>query len=95
MTTPLRTVGCHAARTTAKAAYGTDTMKTKRGDEKQMTIEEAIYCMKSYLPGNEVEDCVSCPYYGSVNDGDNCYVCRSYEAHRMAIRALEKMTEDT
>ena len=60
-----------------------------------MTIEEAIYCMKSYLPGNEVEDCVSCPYYGSVNDGDNCYVCRSDEAHRMAIRALEKMTEDT
>ena len=59
-----------------------------------MTIEEAIYCMKSYLHDNEVEDCVSCPYYGSVNDGDNCYVCRSDEAHRMAIRALEKMMED-
>ena len=59
-----------------------------------MTIEEAIYCMKSYLPGNEVKDCVSCPYYGSVDDGDNCYVCRSSEAHRMAIRALEKMMDD-
>lgn len=79
---------------TAKAAYGTDTMKTKRGDEKQMTIEEAIYCMKSYLPGNEVEDCVSCPYYGSVNDGDNCYVCRSSEAHLLAIEALKKMREE-
>ena len=95
MTTPLRTVGCHAARTTAKAAYGTDTTKTKRGDEKQMTIEEAIYCMKSYLPGNEVEDCVKCPYYASICIEDGFYTCRSDEAHRMAIRALEKMMEDT
>ena len=59
-----------------------------------MTIREAIYCMKSYLPDSELEHCTSCPYYGSVSVGDNVFVCRSDEAHRMAIQALEKMMED-
>lgn len=59
-----------------------------------MTIEEAIYCMKSYLPGNEVEGCLGCPYYGSVSCGDNCYTCKSSEAHKLAIEALTKMKEE-
>jgi len=59
-----------------------------------MTIREAIYCMKSYLPDNEVEDCLKCPYYASICIEDGFYTCRSDEAHRMAIQALEKMMED-
>lgn len=59
-----------------------------------MTVDEAIYCMKSYLPDNEVEHCVSCPYYGSVSLGDNCYTCKSSEAHKLAIEALTKMKEE-
>lgn len=53
-----------------------------------MTIEEAIYCMNSYLPDNK-DSCYSCPYYGSKKVDDQLYVCNSAEAHRMAIKALE------
>lgn len=45
-----------------------------------MTREDAIYCMTSYLPDNEVEHCTSCKYYDA---------CKSDEAHKMAIRSLE------
>lgn len=51
-----------------------------------MTIDEAIYCMKSYLPGNEIEDCLNCPYYGD----DLISHCRSSDAHKLAIMALEE-----
>ena len=46
-----------------------------------MTREEAIYCMRSYLPEREgaIEDCPKCKYYGD---------CKSAEAHKMAIEAL-------
>lgn len=54
---------------------------------KKMTIDEAIYCMKSYLPGNEIEDCLNCPYYGTSLTSS----CRSSDAHSLAITALEKM----
>ena len=51
-----------------------------------MTLEEAIYCMKSYLPDNRVESCIRCKYYES---------CHSNEAHEMAIEALkaQKLSE--
>lgn len=57
-----------------------------------MTIDEAIYCMKSYLPDDRVEHCVNCPYYGSVEVEKNIYVCRSSDAHKTAIKALEKLS---
>lgn len=59
-----------------------------------MTVDEAIYCMKSYLPDNEVEHCINCPYYGAVRTDGNSYTCRSSEAHKLAIEALTKMKEE-
>lgn len=56
-----------------------------------MTIDDAIYCMKSYLPDIDIEHCLDCPYYGTVHYDDQTAVCRSSEAHRLAIAALEKM----
>ena len=53
-----------------------------------MTVQEAIYCMKTYLPDSEAS-CVDCPYYGTVDNGDNVFTCKSSEAHQMAIKALE------
>ena len=55
-----------------------------------MTIEEAIYCMKSYLPDG-AEKCLSCPYYGSKEVDSQVSVCNSSEAHRLAIEALTRM----
>ena len=46
-----------------------------------MTREEAIFCMKSYLPEGTYERCPSCKYYEN---------CKSSEAHKMAIKALEQ-----
>ena len=60
-----------------------------RGDKPILTIDEAIYCMKSYLPGNEIEDCLNCPYYGD----DLISHCRSSDAHKLAIMALEEIKE--
>lgn len=66
------------------------------GDPKEMTVDEAIYCMKSYLPDHTEEKCTQCRFYGikEQNFGDQCfYVCQSAEAHRMAIEALKKLKE--
>lgn len=54
-----------------------------------MTIEEAIYCLKSYMPDAEDDMCKNCKYYGSVKDG-SAYICKSNAAREMAIEALEK-----
>ena len=59
-----------------------------------MTIDEAIYCMKSYLPDYNEEHCLKCKYYGSKKKGD-VFVCNSSEAHLMAIKALEKLKTDS
>ena len=48
-----------------------------------MTREEAIYCMKSYLPDDNYKHCIKCKYYRE--DG-----CESSKAHAMAIKALEE-----
>lgn len=55
-----------------------------------MTVQEAIYCMKTYLPDSEAS-CTDCQYYGAVDDGDNVFTCKSSEAHELAIKALEQM----
>lgn len=47
----------------------------------KMSKEEAIFCMKSYLPEGSYERCPKCKYYGN---------CKSSEAHKMAIEALEQ-----
>lgn len=52
-----------------------------------MTIDEAVYCMKSYLPDGRFS-CQDCKYYGSKDDGDGVKVCQSSTAHEMAIKAL-------
>lgn len=57
-----------------------------------MSIDEAIYCMRSYLPENKIEQCLGCPYYGSVKKGQVSY-CKSSEAHKLAIKALEILKE--
>lgn len=59
-----------------------------------MSIGEAIYCMKAYLPEHSWEDCINCKYYGSVEVDERTYICQAAEAHRMAIKALEKMKEN-
>ncbi len=51
-----------------------------------MTIDEAIYCMKSYLPDSRIS-CQDCKYYGSKDDGE-AMICQSSAAHEMAIEAL-------
>lgn len=51
-----------------------------------MTIDEAIFCMRSYLPDGRIS-CQYCKYYGSKDDGE-AGVCQSSTAHEMAIRAL-------
>ena len=64
--------------------------------KKEMSVDEAIYCMTSYLPDNSVEHCTNCPYYKIKEQhfGDQCfYVCRSSEAHKLAIKALKKLKE--
>ena len=60
-----------------------------------MTIQEAIYCMESYLPETESPDhCLDCPYYGSQgNPNEQVYVCKSSEAHRIAIKALQSLAK--
>lgn len=55
-----------------------------------MTREEAIYCMKSYIDNPNYEHCISCPYYGANQIGENVFVCNSSEAHKMAVEALEQ-----
>lgn len=48
-----------------------------------MTREEAIYCMKSYMPDDSYKHCVRCKYYKEDS-------CESSKAHTMAIKALEE-----
>ena len=60
-----------------------------------MTIQEAIYCMESYLPETEFPDhCLNCPYFGSQGGlNEPVYVCESSEAHRIAIKALQSLAK--
>ena len=51
-----------------------------------MTIDEAIYCMTSYLPDERVDHCTNCKYYETD-------LCKSSEAHLLAITALKQMKE--
>lgn len=55
-----------------------------------MTIDEAIFCMTSYLPDSDDYMCRECPYYGSV-PYKGVFVCRSSEAHKLAIKALKEV----
>ena len=57
-----------------------------------MTNEEAIYCMMSYLPDDRIEHCINCPYYGCNKIDEQISICKSSEAHKMAIKALEQTT---
>lgn len=45
-----------------------------------MTIEEAIFCEKSYIGET---NCIDCKYYGTET-------CQSRESHRMAVKALKQ-----
>ena len=58
-----------------------------------ITIDETIYCMKSYLPDSDVL-CYGCEYYASKQLKDNVFTCRSDEAHKLAIKALERMRKE-
>lgn len=51
-----------------------------------MTIDETIYCMKSYLPNEEYTHCTECKYYGCNTNG----TCKSNEAHQKAIDTMRK-----
>lgn len=51
-----------------------------------MTIDEAIYCMKSYLPSDDYTHCTECKYYGCKNNN----ICASNEAHQKAINIMHK-----
>lgn len=57
-----------------------------------MSLQEAIFCMMSYLPGNHMSCTNGCHHYGSVLVSENppTYVCRSSEAHRLAADALSR-----
>lgn len=52
----------------------------------EMTVEIALHCMKSALCESQCEEC---PMYGKVGT-DHC----DEDAHRLAIKALEKMAEN-
>lgn len=62
-------------------------------DRAKMSIDDAVYCMKSYLPDSDIL-CYGCKYYASKQLKDNVFTCRSDEAHRMAIEALERMKKE-
>ena len=34
-----------------------------------ITIDETIYCMKSYLPSDDYTHCTECKYYGCKGGG--------------------------
>lgn len=51
-----------------------------------MSIDEAIYCMKSYLPSDDYTHCTECKYYGCNTNG----TCKSNEAHQKAISIMRK-----
>lgn len=55
-----------------------------------MTIEEAIYYLKTYDPESDYSACFKCPYYGSTKVNNNTYICQSNTARKMAIEALKK-----
>ena len=52
----------------------------------EMTIEEAIYCMQSYLPSDDYTLCTECKYYGCNTNG----TCKSNEAHQKAVDIMRK-----
>lgn len=49
-----------------------------------MTIDEAIFCEKSYIGET---NCVDCKYYGTE-------ICQSRESHRIAVKALESTAKN-
>ena len=49
-----------------------------------MTIDEAIYCMESYLPSDNYTHCTECKYYGCKDNK----TCASSEAHQTAIETM-------
>ena len=51
-----------------------------------MTVNEAIHCMKSYLPDGRTL-CHDCKYY-ALKDEDGVLTCQSSAAHKLAIKAL-------
>ena len=51
-----------------------------------------FFCMNSYLPDSR-ESCLKCPYYGSVQVDKQVSTCKSSEAHKMAIKALQLLKE--
>ena len=51
-----------------------------------MSIDEAIYCMKSYLPSDDYTHCTECKYYGCKDNK----TCKSSEAHQTAIDIMHK-----
>lgn len=51
-----------------------------------MTIDEAIYCMESYLPSDDYTHCTECKYYGCKDNK----TCKSSEAHQKAINIMRK-----
>lgn len=51
-----------------------------------ITIDEAIYCMKSYLPSDDYIHCTECKYYGCKDNK----TCVSNEAHQIAINTMRK-----
>ena len=63
--------------------------KRLREQKMGMTIDEAIYCMKSYLPSDDYTHCTECKYYG-CNDNKTC---KSSEAHQKAIETMRKYQE--
>lgn len=48
----------------------------------EMTIDEAIYCMESYLPSDNYTHCTECKYHGKT--------CASITAHQKAINTMRK-----
>lgn len=52
----------------------------------EITIDEAIYCMKSYLPNEEYTHCTECKYYGCKDNK----TCASNEAHQKAMNIMRK-----
>lgn len=64
-------------------------MKSNKDMKIEMTPEEAMYCMGSYLPDTDEFDCRKCRFYASQKAG-RVYLCRSSNAHKIAIEAISK-----
>lgn len=82
---------CSSGEARKIAIEALNNFKNTRDVDVEMNVDEALICMNSYLFKKGDSGCRKCKYYYLITgDGEMSY-CKSSEAHKMAIAALEEM----